>query len=246
MKVHFVIHESFEAPGAYEAWVRDRGHQASYSRVYEYEPLPQLADSIDLLVVMGGPQSPTTTVEECAHFDAAAECALIVQCVAAGKAVVGVCLGAQLIGTALGARHEPSPEKEIGVFPITLTAEGRAHPGFSHFGNGLAVGHWHSDMPGLTAAATVLARSEGCPRQIIQYAERVYGFQCHMEFTPEVVELLIAASGAELAALAGRRFVQQPDALRGNDYAAMNHTLFGFLDQLMADYACSRPSATPD
>ena len=34
MKVHFVIHESFEAPGAYEAWVRDRGHQASYSRVY--------------------------------------------------------------------------------------------------------------------------------------------------------------------------------------------------------------------
>ena len=96
------------------------------------------------------------------------------------------------------------------------------------------------------AAATVLARSEGCPRQIIQYAERVYGFQCHMEFTPEVVELLIAASGPELAALARRRFVQQPAALRRNDYAAMNHALFGFLDQLMADYARSRPSANPD
>ena len=88
MKVHFVIHESFEAPGAYEAWVRDRGHQASYSRVYQYEPLPQSADGIDLLVVMGGPQSPSTSLAECPHFDAAAECALIAQCVAAGKAVV--------------------------------------------------------------------------------------------------------------------------------------------------------------
>jgi anthranilate/para-aminobenzoate synthase component II len=55
---------------------------------------------------MGGPQSPSTTREECPHFDAAAECALIARCVAAGKALVGVCLGAQLLGTALGARHE--------------------------------------------------------------------------------------------------------------------------------------------
>ena len=95
MRVHFVIHESFEAPGAYETWVRERSFQASYSRVHAGEPLPSSARDIDLLVVMGGPQSPTTTVEECAHFDAAAECALIVQCVAAGKAVVGVCRGAQ-------------------------------------------------------------------------------------------------------------------------------------------------------
>src|SRR5262249_25394743 len=151
---------------------------------------PESVDGIDLLVVMGGPQSPTTTPAECPHFDAAAECDLIVRCVRARKAVVGVCLGAQLIGTALGAQHEASPEKEIGKFPITL----QPHPKFAGFGDMLDVGHWHSDMPGLTEGAVVIARSAGCPRQIIEYGDLVYGFQCHMEFTPEVVELLIAAS----------------------------------------------------
>jgi len=147
--------------------------------------------------------------------------------------VVGVCLGAQLLGTALGARHESSPEKEIGKFPIVL----QPHPKFAGFGDTLEVGHWHSDMPGLTRDAVVIARSEACPRQIIEYGDLVYGFQCHMEFTPEVVELLIAASARELATLTAHRFVQQPDALRANDYAAMNRKLFGFLDRLMASYA---------
>ncbi|THF65570.1 glutamine amidotransferase [Pseudothauera nasutitermitis] len=240
MKVHFVVHEAFETPGAFEAWVGERGHAATYSHVHAGQPLPRTIDAIDLLVVLGGPQSPTTTREECPHFDAAAECELIARCVAAGKAVVGVCLGAQLLGTALGAAHEHSPEKEIGKFPITLTPEGRANPKFAHFGDILEVGHWHSDMPGLTPDAKVLARSAGCPRQIVEYGRLAYGFQCHMEFTPEVVERLIAASAQELAALTAHRFVQQPDALRANEYDAMNRQLFVFLDELMADYAAGR------
>ena len=232
MKVHFVVHEAFEAPGAYETWARTRGHRVSYSRVFAHEPLPSAAEGIDLLVVMGGPQSPSTTRAECPHFDAAAEMALIVQCAAAGGAVVGVCLGAQLIGEALGAQHERSPQKEIGKYPIWLTAEGQANPRFAGFGAELAVGHWHSDMPGLTKNATIIAFSVGCPRQIIAYSDLVYGFQCHMEFTPDVVEGLIAASPDEWVASYGRTFVQQPEALRANDYSEMNETLFGFLDGL--------------
>lgn len=240
MKVHFVIHEAFEAPGAYETWVASRGHEAAGSRVYAGDPLPRSIADIDLLVVLGGPQSPSTTPEECPHFDAAAECALIARCVAAGKAVVGVCLGSQLIGAALGAPHEHSPEKEIGRFPIMLTPEGKANARFAHFGDTLDVGHWHADMPGLTEDATIIAFSEGCPRQIVEYGDLVYGFQCHMEFTPEVVELLIAASEGELSALAGHRFVQQPAALRAGDHRAMNGKLFGFLDRLMDAYAARR------
>ncbi|MGB4226098.1 MAG: type 1 glutamine amidotransferase [Candidatus Dechloromonas phosphoritropha] len=239
MRVHFVVHESFEAPGAYEAWVRDRGYEATYSRVYAHEPLPQSIENIDLLVIMGGPQSPSTTREECPHFDAASECALIAEFVAARKAVVGVCLGAQLMGKALGARHEHSPEKEIGKFPIKLTTEGKAHVKFAHFGDTVDVGHWHSDMPGLTANAKIIAYSEGCPRQIIEYGELAYGFQCHMEFTLDVIELLIAAAKRELATLTNHRFVQQPDALRANDYDVMNQNLFGFLDKLMVAYAAN-------
>jgi len=240
MKVHFVIHESFEAPGACETWARDRGLGIGRSRLHAHEPLPRSIDDIDLLVVMGGPQSPSTTREECPHFDAAAECALIARCVGAGKAVVGVCLGAQLLGEALGARCGHSPEKEIGKFPIALTAEGRANGKFAHFGDTLEVGHWHSDMPGLTANAKVLASSAGCPRQIVEYGELAYGFQCHMEFTPEAVERLIAASGKDLEALAAHRFVQRPDVLRAHAWDDMNRTLYGFLDRLMEVYAGRR------
>jgi GMP synthase (glutamine-hydrolysing) len=64
------------------------------------------------MVVMGGPQSPATTKGECPHFDAAAERELIAKCVAAGKAVVGGCLGSQLIGEALGAMHDHGPERK--------------------------------------------------------------------------------------------------------------------------------------
>ncbi|WP_394841408.1 type 1 glutamine amidotransferase [Pendulispora brunnea] len=236
MRIHFVIHESFEAPGAFETWVRDRGYTPTYSKVYTYEPLPQSVDGIDLLVVLGGPQSASTTKEECPHFDAAAERSLISKCIGAKKAVLGVCLGSQLLGEALGAKHERSPHKEIGSFPITLTAEGRANAKFAHFPDSLTVAHWHGDMPGLTKDAKVIASSEGCPRQIIEYGNLVYGFQCHMEFTKDVIESSIAHSERELTESSGLRFVQRPDVLRANDYRTMNEQLFVFLDNLVAAY----------
>lgn len=141
-----------------------------------------------------------------------------------------------MIGEALGARYEHSAKKEIGKFPITLTADGKANDKFAHFGSTLEVGYWH-DMPGLTDGAKILAYSAGYPRQIVEYNDLVYGFQCHMEFTPKVIELPIQASERELATLTAHRFVQQPAALRANDFDAMNQKLFGFLDKLVA--ACS-------
>ncbi|MGO4423563.1 hypothetical protein AB4Z54_33975, partial [Streptomyces sp. MCAF7] len=77
MRTHIVVHEAFEAPGAFEDWARSRRHSLSISRVYEGDALPASGQDIDLLIVMGGPQQPSTTVEECPHFDAAAEKALI-------------------------------------------------------------------------------------------------------------------------------------------------------------------------
>jgi len=240
MRVHFIVHESFEAPGAFETWATVRGHEITFSRVYAGEKLPEDAHDIDLLIVMGGPQDPSVTLDECPHFDASAEQALIAAAVRQGKAVIGVCLGAQLIGEALGARFEHSPEKEIGKFPIVMTEKGAMSEMFSHFGHSLDVGHWHNDMPGLTPEAEIIAWSEGCPRQIVAYAELVYGFQCHMELTPSVVEQLIAHSGSDLRQAADFRFVQSADALRANDYSEMNMMLFIFLDKLEARYRQTR------
>lgn len=236
MQIHFIVHELFEAPGAYETWAYSRGHSVSYSRVYQGDPIPASANGIDFLIIMGGPQSPSTTKDECPYFDAAAEISLISNCLAANCAVVGICLGSQLIGEALGARYGHSPEKEIGKFPISLTQDGLANGKFAHFGPTLDVGHWHNDMPGLTPGSRIVAFSEGCPRQIIEYSRLAYGFQCHMEFTPEVVELLIAHAEPTLETLAQHRFIQQAEALRQNDYSDMNSKLLIFLDKLEEEY----------
>lgn len=234
MHIHFIIHEHFEAPGAYEIWGKSRGCSLSYTRVYQGEPLPEALGHTDLLIIMGGPQSPATTREECPWFDAQAEKALISRAIEEGKTVIGVCLGSQLIGEALGAAFCHSPEKEIGKFPVRLTDAGKANPLFEGFGSVLNVGHWHNDMPGLTPQAKVLAYSEGCPRQIVQYSERVYGFQCHMELTPEVVELLIEHSQNDLRRAGEFRFVETAEKLRSHDYREMNQVLFSFLDKLTA------------
>ena len=234
MHIHFIIHEHFEAPGAYEIWGKSRGCSLSYTRVYQGDSLPEELGNLDLLIIMGGPQSPATTREECPWFDAQAEKALISRAIEEGKTVIGVCLGSQLIGEALGAAFCHSPEKEIGKFPVRLTDAGKANPLFEGFGSVLNVGHWHNDMPGLTPQAKVLAYSEGCPRQIVQYSERVYGFQCHMELTPEVVELLIEHSQNDLRRAGEFRFVETAEKLRSHDYREMNQVLFSFLDKLTA------------
>ncbi|MBJ8680506.1 type 1 glutamine amidotransferase [Citrobacter portucalensis] len=232
MRVHFVIHESFESAGAYLPWAESRGYTITWSRVYAGEAVPANADDFDMLVVFGGPQSPRTTLAECPYFDSQAEQQLIRQAITAGRTVVGICLGSQLIGEALGAAVGQSPEKEIGHYPITLTAAGLEHPLFSHFGSSLTVGHWHNDMPGLTAETVVLAESAGCPRQIVQYRDRVYGFQCHMEFTADAVEGLIQHSEQELAEAKGKPFIRSVEEMRAHDYREMNQKLWEFLDKL--------------
>ena len=210
MQIHFIVHEVFEAPGAYLRWAQARGYGTSWSRVYAGDALPENADAFDMLVVLGGPQSPRTTL------------------------TVGICLGSQLIGEALGAPVMQSPEKEVGHYPITLTTAGLQDDKLAHFGPSLVVGHWHNDMPGLTPEAEVMASSEGCPRQIVKYSDRVYGFQCHMEFDAEVIELLISHSQLELSAARGRRFIRSEQEMRAWDYREMNEKLWVFLDKLTA------------
>ena len=232
MKLHIVQHESFESPAAVAIWAKSRNHEIEYSRVYQGDSLPSSVDGFDFLVVLGGPQSPDTTVEDCPHFDAKAEMKLINQAIDGGKAVLGICLGAQLIGEALGAKFDHSPNREIGVFEVTLTEAGKADPIFSTFPMTFLVGHWHGDMPGLTEKSELLAFSEGCPRQIIRYTPKVYGFQCHFEFTREAIDGMIESCSEELEKYRLLPYIQDAKTLKSKQYSDMNEILFKFLDYI--------------
>ncbi|MDP2575498.1 gamma-glutamyl-gamma-aminobutyrate hydrolase family protein [Vibrio penaeicida] len=240
MNVHFIIHEYFESEGYFGTWAKDNQLTTHYSKLYLGDALPTNSDAFDLLVVLGGPQNPATTTQECAHFDANKERSLILHTIESGKPVVGVCLGAQLIGEALGAKHQTSPEPEIGSFPIQLTPEGIKDPLLAGFSLEEQVGHWHGDMPGLTANAKVLAASQGCPRQIVRYCDLVYGFQCHLEFVPEQFDALIENSQQDLTTLKGKPFVQSPSEIKAMPTQHMNALLGQFLDELVAMYQAKK------
>lgn len=234
MNIHFILHETFEVPGAYLKWAQERGHNVTSTKVYEEEKLPETVDGIDFLIVMGGPQSPDENRQAFPYYDPKAEIALIQKAIGADIYIVGVCLGAQLLSVAYGGKYEHSPEREIGVFPINLTEAGLVDDHIKDFGSTLDTGHWHGDMPGLSDNAVVMATSKGCPRQIVRFSPKHYAFQAHLEFDPEAIDLLIAADGEEHLRQQNQElpFVQTPEQLRANDYSQMNKKLFAFLDSL--------------
>lgn len=230
--LHIIMHESFESPGAIETWIENNWFKSSYTRLYNGDNFPELID-FDMLVVMGGPQSPATTVEECSYFNAKKEIAFIQRVIWADKILIGVCLGAQLIGEAMWAQFAHSPHREIGMFPIMLTNEGGIDPIIWKFPEKFLVGHWHGDMPWLTKESKVLAMSEGCPRQIVRYTPKIYGFQCHFEFTNDTTASMILNSNEELEQYKSLPYIQTSEQFLQHDYEQPNALLFGFLDAIV-------------
>ncbi len=233
MKVHFIQQDPWVEPGEYLSWAVRHDCEISYTRCWQYEEVPKDVNA-DLLVVLGGYQCPATTKLECDYFDSVAQQELIRQYVKAGHAVIGVCLGAQLVGEALGAPYEHSPEREIGVVKARLTEEGRKDPFLRSFPDVFDAGEWHNDMPGIMKEAEILAESDGCPRQIVRYGKYVYGFQAHMEFTHDIMAAGIKDAGGVIKP--DGRFVQSTEELLKYDYAEMNQMLSSFLDGLMDEY----------
>ena len=234
MKILYLLHEAFEQPATYLDWARARGYETDQVHVYLKEPIPSEISGYDMLIVMGGPQTPDEDREHFPYYDPKEEIALIQRFVREKKAVLGACLGAQLIGQAFGAPYEHSPHREIGAIPMHLTEEGRKDPLLKAFADGMNIGSWHGDMPGLTGEARVLAFSEGCPRQIIRYSDRAYAFQCHPEFTPEAVEALIASERNLEEDSKKYPYVKNASQLREDSYGQMNAALCDFLDAYVA------------
>jgi GMP synthase-like glutamine amidotransferase len=173
----------FEGPGLIAEVAARRGIELQACHTYRGEHLPS-TEEIDGLVVMGGPMGVGETVE---HPYLAGETELIAEMVQAGRPVLGVCLGAQLMAHSLGARIYRGAQAEIGLGTVSLTDTGREDPVLGSTGlELLPVMHWHQDTFDLPGDASWLARSELYPHQAFRFGERAYGLQFHLEVNREL------------------------------------------------------------
>jgi len=226
MRIHYLQHVAFEGLGSIEAWARNHGVALSCSRLFANEALPPLAD-FDWLLVMGGPMN---IYQEELYPWLRQEKACIKEAIAAGKTVLGVCLGAQLIADALGATISRNPHREIGWFPLTAI-----HPAMSGIIPAQAplVMHWHGDTFALPVGAERLASSEACLNQGFIYRQRVIGLQFHLETTPESLAALIAHGQDDLTP---GPFTQDPTEMlaQPDRFTTINQMMAALLDSLQA------------
>lgn len=225
MNILCIIHEDFETPGVIEEWAKEKKFSFEICKPYQGENC--LDKNFDFLIVMGGSQSPLEIEKDSYLKD---EILLIKKAVKEDKIILGFCLGAQLIGEALGGKTQKSPEKEIGVYPVFLTEEGKCDPLLEGIPSKFEAIHWHNDMPGIVENAKILAFSEGCPRQIVRYSNKIYGFQCHLEIPLKGMERMIQACQHDLKP---SRFTQTQQTLLEKNYDDINIMMCQILDRLI-------------
>ncbi len=180
MNIHYLQHVPFEGLGSIHDWVKRRGHTLRATHFYRGDALP-VVETLDLLLVMGGPMN---IYEEASYPWLKEEKRFIEQAIATGRHELGICLGAQLVADALGAKVYANADKEIGWFPVERTQATSGDCLFAALHSRLEVFHWHADTFDIPSGAVHAARSAGCAHQAFVYDERVVGLQFHLETTP--------------------------------------------------------------
>jgi GMP synthase (glutamine-hydrolysing) len=188
-----VRHVAFEDLGLLGPLVSSRGYGVRYhdAGVQPIDEATLLAP--ELLIVLGG---PIGVYEGGTYPFIADEIAAIAARLRADKPTLGICLGAQMMAAALGARVAPGPVKEIGWAPLTLSAEG--HKSVLAPLGATQVLHWHGDNCELPAGCTKLASTPHCPVQAFMRTPSQLALQFHLETEPTRFESWLVGHTVEL------------------------------------------------
>lgn len=191
-----IRHVAFEDLGILPELLQERG----FSPFHRDAGVDRLDDlrltQEDLLVVLGG---PIGAYEEALYPFLTDELRLIEACLHNNVPVMGICLGAQLLARALGARVYPGSAREIGIAPVTLTDPGRVSCLRHLEAAGHQVLHWHGDTFDLPAGATRLASTAVTANQAFSVGTGVLALQFHMEADPVRFERWLIGHAAELS-----------------------------------------------
>jgi GMP synthase-like glutamine amidotransferase len=226
MRAHYLQHVPFEDLGSIELWLKTAGYEITNTQFFESAILPDLAN-FDLLVVMGGPMSVN---DEPVYPWLVHEKKFIRRAIEAGKSVLGICLGAQLIASSLGARVYPNRHKEIGWFPVEGVPS--SDDSMFDFPPSLEVFHWHGETFDMPPGAVHLARSDACENQAFQIRKSVIGLQFHLETTPESATEIVSNCRDELIPLQYVQTAEEILSAKPENYQSINRmmgTVLSFL-----------------
>jgi GMP synthase (glutamine-hydrolysing) len=146
--------------------------------------LPKL-DDFTHIIILGGPMN---VYEEDRYPFLRKEDLFIKEAIQRGKFILGICLGAQLIAKALGAKVSKAPVKEIGWYDVSLTRIGSRDPLFSNLPKRFPVFQWHEDTFEIPKAGKLVATSSLVPHQAFRYGDNAYGLQFHLELTEDMIQ----------------------------------------------------------
>ncbi len=255
LRIHALLHNPINILGSIEHWIKRNGHKLILTQFAEdlvgNNALPD-QDSFDWLIVMGGPMG----VYDVDKFPwLKAEKQFITEAIKAGKTIIGMCLGAQLLAESLGANVGKIDIKEIGWTQLTLTEPGVRHPLLKGVPPQFTTFHWHGDGFDLPDGATPLATSDYWPNQGFIYQTEnhkqlgswIMGWQCHFEVTPDSLKTMIH-EGKGISEQDMRQYpktVQSPAHILENSdqFAADNNAYFDtILDNLASSHKLKNES----
>ena len=222
MRVHWLQHVPFEGLGCLSEWFVSRGHELSYTRLYEETSLPKV-ESFDWLVVMGGPMGVSDSNKYpwlCLEVD------LIKSAITNGKRILGVCLGAQLMASAMGAKISRNEEREIGWYQVNK--EGNENTAFTKdTPRTFDAFHWHGDTFDIPQGGEHLFSSAATLNQGFCIGTSVLALQFHLELG---VGDATRIANACLNDLSPGTYIQQPkEFLPKKDLFANANNLMGRL-----------------
>lgn len=200
MRVHWLQHVPYEGLGSIKAWMEAQGHTLTSTQVWQNTDFPE-PDDIDWLIIMGGPmgvydeQDYPWLIEEKAFIKRVIPESILGK----KRAVLGICLGAQLIAEELQTHIYTNPVPELGWGSVQKSATAGLSPVLADTAEGFEAFHWHFDTFGLPLDCERVFSSEACENQGFIYDNRVLGLQFHLETEAEDIERIIEHGGADLA-----------------------------------------------
>jgi GMP synthase (glutamine-hydrolysing) len=156
------------------------------SRSFLYGPPPETVSQLAGLAILGGPMG---ALDFDKHPGLRAEAELVRSVVDAGIPLLGICLGHQIISTALGGRLHSGAANEVGIGTVEVVTDDHV---FGSAGDTAPVLHWHHDVAEAPTGATVLASTEETPNQAMRLGDSVFSTQFHVEVDRHMLDRWLA------------------------------------------------------